>query len=96
LLVPTRLARAGSAPARARAVLLHCGAAPAEVTRRYSARGRHPGHHDGARLADLERDLADEAYEALALNVLTLGVDTTDGYAPRFDRICAFALRPLS
>jgi hypothetical protein len=77
-------------------VLLHCGAAPAEVTRRYAARRRHPGHHDPARLADLERDPAARAYEALDWNVPTLRVDTTDGYAPPFDRICAFALRPLS
>jgi predicted kinase len=82
--------------ARARAVLLHCGAAPAEVTRRYAARRRHPGHHDTARLADLERDLAAGTYEPLALNVPTLRVDTTDGYAPPFDHVCAFALRPLS
>lgn len=82
--------------ARARVVLLHCRAAPAEVTRRYAARRRHPGHHDAIRLVDLERDLASGTYEPLALNVPTLRVDTTDGYAPPFDRICAFAQRSLS
>lgn len=47
-------------------------------------------------LPALCKDAIKAPNEPLALDVPTLRVDTTDGYAPPFDRICAFALRPLS
>ena len=82
--------------ARARTRLVHCETGPEATIRRYAeraARGeRHPGHHDGAALADLRRDLDAGIYAPLELGVPTLRVDTTAGYAPDLEAILAFAV----
>jgi len=81
--------------ARAGSVLVHCETTSVEIVRRYTARAdrgeRHPGHLDAAVLPDLLRNLATDVYEPLNLDVPTIRVDTTAGYAPSFAEIVAFA-----
>lgn len=82
--------------ARASTVLVHCQTSSAEIVRRYverAARGeRHPGHLDAAALPDLLRHLDAGVYEPLDLQVPTLRVDTTAGYAPGLAEIVAFVV----
>ncbi len=75
---------------RARSVLIHCQADAAEITRRYTNRERHPGHHDRAALPELLQDLKAGAFEPLDLEVPVLRVDTTAGYRPRPETIVDF------
>jgi predicted kinase len=77
-----------------RAVLIHCGATPEALVRRYTRRAtagnRHPGHHDGAPGAtDLER-LTSGIYDPLDLPLPIQRVDTTGRYNPDFATILEF------
>ena len=78
--------------------LVHCEAAPDLVVTRYVERARsgtrHRVHHDRARLAALQSELAAGAFEPLRLDIPTLRVDTTDGYRPSLAAILAFLRDP--
>lgn len=75
--------------ARAAAVLIHCQAPPPLILERVRARAgsaaRHRVHPDLDRLDDLDRELADGTFEPLELDLETIRVDTTNGYAPSLD-----------
>jgi predicted kinase len=88
--------------ALARAVQVHCAAADEVCLRRITERlergERHPIHAERERLAEMElggRGAASRDYAPLDLDVPTLVVDTTDGYAPPFERIRAFVQSEL-
>lgn len=90
------MSEAGLRPhvAHSRAVLLHCATSPEETLRRYAARtaagDRHPVHHDDTAIAELRANLVVGRFAPLDLDVPTLLVDTTDGYAPDLPAIVAF------
>jgi predicted kinase len=77
--------------ARAAAVLIHCGAPRPVIIERVLGRAggadRHRVHPDLDRLADLERELADDTFEPLVLDIETIRVDTTAGYEPSLDML---------
>jgi predicted kinase len=78
--------------------LIHCGAAPEVVRRRYADRidrgERHAAHLDADRAAALAVDLADGRFEPLDLAIPTLVVDTSDGWRPPYEEIRDFAAFP--
>jgi len=84
----------------ARTVLLHCQTTEAVAFSRYVERvesgRRRPCHGDGERIALVRSGqlrLAPDLYEPPDLGIPTLRVDTTEGYAPGFEAIVAFAWR---
>ncbi|TME26789.1 MAG: ATP-binding protein [Chloroflexi bacterium] len=71
----------------ATAKVVTCRANDAEIRRRFDARRRHPVHLDREVAA---ADWPPESEFALDLQVPTLTVDTTEGYAPSIDAIVQF------
>ncbi|MDP9371336.1 MAG: ATP-binding protein [Chloroflexota bacterium] len=85
--------------ARARTVLIHCQTARDVSIRRFIERFERGERHRAALAGDEERiarlragELPDswERAEPVAIDVPTLRVDTTSGYAPDFDAIVSF------
>jgi predicted kinase len=80
--------------ARARAVLVHCEAAPEVILRRYAERAmqgeRHPVHFsDADDLPRLREVMAEGRFDPLDLDLPMIRVQTDDGYAPGFARVLA-------
>jgi predicted kinase len=82
---------------RASTVLIHCEPTGEVLERRILERrnreDRHPGHYDHVALPDVLASLAAGLFEPLDLDVPTLRVDTTNGYAPPARVIQDFVLQ---
>lgn len=82
---------------RTRAVLLLCSTSPAIAGQRYAERAlrgeRHWGHHDDPDVGTGIAAMPDLGVYDVELDVPTLRVDTTDGYAPTLAEVLGFVRR---
>ena len=68
--------------------VVQCHADPDAVRNRFIERGSRTAHADDSWLVDWERRFSE--FERLTLDVPSIDVDTTDGYAPSIEQLVAF------